>query len=97
MLISKVCFNQGGVTIIKNGFDFIATTNASLGCIYCTISFAILLKLLASAGPMIQKDLQGAMEKLSFECFNLFDLFGSAGLKIWKDLLRISKIFYQGF
>ena len=97
ILMSKVCFNRGGITITKNGFIFIATTDASLGCKYCTISFAMLLEPLASAGPVFRKDLQGATEKLSFENFIFFDVFGSAGLKTWKDLHRLSKIFYQDF
>jgi len=44
---------------------------------------------------MFRKDLQVATEKMSFENFIFFDGFGSAGLKTWKDLHRLSKIFYQ--
>ena len=97
ILMSTVCFNRGGVTIIKNGFILTATTDASLGCKYCTISFAIPLKPFASAGPMTRKDLQGVMEKMIVKGFNLFEFFGSAGLKLRKDLHRMSKIFYKEF
>ena len=97
ILMSTVCFNRGGVAIIKNGFILTATTDASWGCKYCTISFAIPLKPFASAVPVTRKDLQGVMEKMSLKGFNLSDFFGSAGLKFRKDLHRMSKIFYKDF
>jgi len=75
VLMSKVCFVCGGVTIVENDFDLIATADASLGDKGQTLSLFVLLETLS---------LFVLLETLSL--FVLLDLLGSAGLVVRRDL-----------
>ena len=62
ILMSKVCFTCGGVTIVENDFDLIATADASLGYIRHTLSLFFLLDLFGSAGLIVRRYLQEVVE-----------------------------------
>ena len=66
ILMSKVCFVCGGVTIVEYCFDLIATADAPLGYKCYTLSLFFLLDLLGSAGLIIWRDLQGVAEIIIF-------------------------------
>ena len=106
ILMSKVCFAHGGVTIIGNGFDLIAMTDALIGCKYLSLSLGVVFNLYGSAGFLCQKDLHGVVQIyfLSLEYFFflghgnlnlnfLFNLFGSAGVQFRKDFQRVVEIY----
>jgi len=80
ILMSKVCFVCGGVTIVENDFDLIATADASLGdkgqtlslfVLLETLSLFVLLDLLGSAGLIVRRDLQEVAE-IFIWTFNLY-------------------------
>ena len=62
VLMSKVCSVCGGVTIVENDFDLIATADASLGDKSHALSLFVLLDLLGSAGLIVRRDLQEVAE-----------------------------------
>jgi hypothetical protein len=62
VLMSKVCFVCGGVTIVENDFDLIATADASLGDKSQALNLFVLLDLPGSAGLIVRRDLQEVAE-----------------------------------
>ena len=104
ILMSKVCFAHGGVTIIGNGFDLIAMTDALIGCKYLSLSLGVVFNLYGSAGFLCQKDLHGVVQIyfLSLEYFFSLDTLISISIfslisldllefnsgKIYKELWR---------
>ena len=96
ILMSKVCFICGGVTIIKNDSCYFAITDAPMRCKYCILDFAVLHNLLGLAG-LIRKSSLGVAEAIILSLYNLHDLFAFAGVINRKNLQGVAEIFYGDF
>ena len=100
ILMSKVCSNSGGITIVKYDFELIAIADAPIECKYCILSLWIIFDLIVSAGFTIRKDSQRVIKINFWEFLSLwilFDLFVSAGFIIRKDLQRVAGIIFWEF
>ena len=95
VLMSKVCFVCGGVTIVENDFDLIATADASLGDKGQILSLFVLLETLSLFVLLETLSLFVLLETLSL--FVLLDLLGSAGLVVRRDLQEVAEIFIWTF
>ena len=95
ILMSKVCSNSGGITIVKYDFELIAIADAPIECKYCILSLWIIFDLIVSAGFIIRKDLQRVAGIIFWEFLNswiLFNLLVSAGFIIRKDSQGVTEI-----